>query len=51
MPTQTEAIVVHESGQPWSLEEIELPDLAEDEVLVEMVAAGKSQIIGIPHGV
>ncbi|CAD6579683.1 MAG: hypothetical protein CYPHOPRED_000983 [Cyphobasidiales sp. Tagirdzhanova-0007] len=47
MPTQTEAIVVHESGQPWSLEEIELPDLAEDEVLVEMVAAGKSQIIGM----
>lgn len=40
MPTRTQGIVVLEAGAPWEFQDIILSDLAEDEILVEMVAAG-----------
>lgn len=40
MPIQTQGIVVHSAGDPWKIEEITLSDLADDEILVEMVAGG-----------
>ena len=37
---KTIAAVVHEKDAPFSLEEVELDDLRDDEVLVRMVATG-----------